>query len=283
MRQPASRGFCIANLAAAFFLSGCAGIGPGPLATASDTTPGSVSVVPAVFRSQTGCRIETLLYRPSQPSVDVLAVLAPGFLRDQRHLRDLARALAVRGIPTLTLNPCASRPWGGRQVQTGADMRDIARRQGARRVVYGGFSAGALSALVAARLDERSTGVLGLDLVDNGGIGIGIARGLDRPLIGLRGDPSRCNAEGNGRQVFASAPRGRLSAIPGASHCDFESPTDRLCEVLCDGDRPGSWGHRQEILRRSVLAVTGLLAGPNPRYAGAAGREKRTLTSLGTR
>ena len=283
MRRPRSPGIFIATIAAAFFLAGCAGIGPGPVATVSDTTPGSVSEVSAVFRSQTGCRIETILYRPSQPSVDGLAVLAPGFLRDQRHLRDLARALAVRGIPTLTLNPCASRPWGGRQVQTGADMRDIARGQGARRVVYGGFSAGALSALVAARLDERSAGVLGLDLVDNGGIGIGMARRLDRPLIGLRGELSRCNAEGNGRLVFASAPRGRLTAIPGASHCEFESPTDGLCEVLCDGDRAGAWGRRQEILRRSVMAVTGLLSGTNRTYAGAAGMGKPKRTPSGTR
>ncbi len=249
-------------IAPAFFLAGCAGIGPGPVATVWDTTPGSVFEVPAVFRSRTGCRIETLLYRPSTPSVDGLAVLAPGFFRDQRHLRDLARALAVRGIPTLTLNPCASRPWGGRQVQTGADMRDIARGQGARRVVYGGFSAGALSALVAARLDERSAGVLGLDLVDNGGIGIGMARGLDRPLIGLWGDPGRCNAEGNGRQVFDSARQGRLTAIPGASHCDFESPTDWLCESLCPAARPGSEARRREILGRSVAAVVDLIRAP---------------------
>ena len=46
MRRPRSPGIFIATIAAAFFLAGCAGIGPGPVATVSDTTPGSVSEMP---------------------------------------------------------------------------------------------------------------------------------------------------------------------------------------------------------------------------------------------
>lgn len=251
----------IAVLAAWLLLAGCTGMSPRTPAT--PLIAGAAVERPGVFRSESGCRIATRLYRPARSAGDDLVVLAPGFLRDQSRLRDLARALAARGFPTLTLNPCAGRLWSGRQVRNGADMRTIAHRLGARRIVYGGFSAGALSALVAARLDARAVGVLGLDLVDNGGIGRGMARRLAPPLIGLRGDPSPCNAGGNGRAVFAAAPQGQLALIPGASHCDFESPTDGLCRLLCAGDRPGAWSRRQEILQRAVRIVAGLLADPD--------------------
>jgi hypothetical protein len=257
-----------AMLAAALTMVGCQGIGLRPSAIEHPQTrveTGANHAVPQehrALRSATGCIVDTVLYSPSRAQTDGLVILAPGFMRDQRHLANLARSLAGRGIPTLTFNPCNTRPWGGRPVQTGADMVGIARLQGARRVVYGGFSAGALSALIAARLDPHTFGVLALDLVDNRGLGIGMARGLDRPLIGLRGEPARCNAHNNALPVFAAAPKGRLSAIPGASHCDFESPTDWLCEALCQGGGPGAWPRSRDILERAVGQVVDLLAVP---------------------
>jgi pimeloyl-ACP methyl ester carboxylesterase len=186
-------------------------------------------------------------------------ILAHGFLRNQGRMAGLARALAYHGIPAVTLNLCNSRPWDGRPIRNGLDMIAVARRIGAKSVVYAGFSAGGLAALVAGRLDRQALGVLTLDLVDNGGIGTGMARALDRPLIGLAGDPAACNARNNGIGVFATAPRARLTPIAGASHCDFESPTDWLCESLCTGVNNGSQGRRQAIIAMSVAAVSDLI------------------------
>jgi pimeloyl-ACP methyl ester carboxylesterase len=265
----------VAALLATLLAVGCSGPGqvlrPSDGAARSETAPKpALSGEPGALRSIAGCVGATTFYRPSPPRTDGLAVLAPGFLRDRIGLRDLARALADRGIPTVTLTPCHS-PWDGRQVQTAADMQRLARRLGGRRILYGGFSAGALSALIAARSDPRAVGVLALDLVDRRGLGILLAKGLKVPLIGLSGEPGPCNARNNGLAVFAAAPKSRLLSIRGASHCDFESPTDRLCEIFCtDPDlRSGSESRRQEILARSVDAAADLLAVPMDRASGA--------------
>ena len=221
-------------------------------------------------QSATGCRIDTTRYQPRQPRTAIPVILAHGFLRDQRRMAGLARALADQGIPAVTLNFCNTRPWDGRHVQNGRDMIQVAHAFGASGVVYAGFSAGGLAALVAARLDPNALGVVALDLVDTRAIGVGMARALDKPLIGLAGAPAACNARNNGRAVFAVSPQGRLMAIPGASHCDFESPTDSLCEAVCSGVNDGSPLRRRAIIAASVAAVSDLLGLKRCAEVGAA-------------
>lgn len=260
-----------AALLAGYALAGCSGLGrgdPAPLARGTgggDRSSGGdhwISTEQGACQSQTGCTIETTRFLPRRPRTQVPVILAHGFLRDQGRMAGLARALAYHGIPAVTLNLCNSRPWDGRPIRNGLDMIAVARRMGARSVVYAGFSAGGLAALVAGRLDRQALGVLTLDLVDNGGIGTGMARALDRPLIGLAGDPAACNARNNGRGVFATARRARLTPIAGASHCDFESPTDWLCESLCAGVDGGSRARRQTIIAAAVAAVAELIGLP---------------------
>ena len=214
--------------------------------------------------SETGCRIATRLFRPSRPGTDALVVLGPGFLRDQRHMQGLAEALAAAGVPTATLDFCNSRPWDGRPVQNGRDMRRVAERFGPRRVVYGGFSAGGLSALAAAWADTDAVGVLALDLVDDRGLGAGLARTLEVPLVGLRGDPAPCNAWSNGLAAYRASPNARVTPVPGAGHCDFESPTDWRCGAVCGASDSGSADRRREIIARAVAEVTGLLGIEHP-------------------
>lgn len=217
------------------------------------------SPLPGSLRSSTGCPIETRFYRADPPQGEVLVVLAHGFLRRQERMVGLAEALAAAGIPTVTLSFCNSRPWDGRHIQNGRDMRRVTDQLGARKVVYVGFSAGGLSALVAAWGDPRAVGVLTLDLVDDGRLGAGLARTLRVPLLGLQGDPTPCNAQGNGAAVFAASPMGRVLPVPNANHCDFESPTDWLCESLCGWPDPGSRERRQEVVVRSVALTAELL------------------------
>ena len=211
------------------------------------------------FLSATGCQVDTLLYRPEHPRTEALVVLAHGFLRNQDRMAGLAQALAAAGIPTATLSLCSSRLLDGRHITNGVDMRRLAGRLHARQVVYAGFSSGGLAALVAGRLDPNTRGILTLDLVDAGGIGTGIARKLDKPLLGLVGEPAACNSYNNGLAVFAASPQAQLTRVSGASHCDFESPSDWLCELVCDGPGFGSEMRRRTIIDRSVAAVVGLL------------------------
>lgn len=211
------------------------------------------------LRSGSGCRIDTRLYSPERPRTDGLVVLGHGFLRSQGRMVGLAEALAAAGVPTVTLDFCNSRPWDGRHVQNGRDMRRVADELDAQRVIYAGFSAGGLSALVAAWGDPRAVGVLTLDLVDERGLGEGLARTLHVPLLGLQGEPAPCNARANGLKVLAASPRAQVVAVANASHCDFESPTDWLCESICGRPDTGSEARRREVIARSVALTLELL------------------------
>ncbi len=261
-----------AALAAA--IAGCAGLDRGHAdgPDARGAAPGlgyvagdqSITVVRGPIQSNTGCPIDTIRFEPRHPRTAIPIILAPGFLRDRRHLTKLARALADHGIPVETLNLCNSRPWNGRPVRNALDMIAVGRRLGARQVVYGGFSAGALAALIAGRLDPHTRGVLTLDLVDHAGLGVGMARALDRPLFGLAGDPGACNAYNNGLKVFAASPGARVARVPGAGHCDFESPTDWLCQSVCSGVDRGSAARRAAIIETAVTAVANLIGLARP-------------------
>lgn len=253
-------------------LAGCSGLGRGdangPGAPGAAPRLGylsgnqGITVQQGSVQSDTGCPIDTTRFEPRHPRTAVPVILAPGFLRDRRHLTGLARALADHGIPAVTLDLCNRRPWDAAPVRNALDMIAVARRLGARQVVYGGFSAGALAALIAGRLDPHTRGVLALDLVDQASLGVGMARALDRPLLGLAGDPAACNAYNNGLKVFVASPGGRVARIPGAGHCDFESPTDWLCESVCAGVDGGSPARRQAIIEAAVTAAADLVGLP---------------------
>ena len=52
------------------------------------------------------------------------------------------------------------------------------------------------------------------------------------PIVALFGEPNSCNERGTLAGPLDAA-GAYLSGIPGAGHCDFEAPTDRLCTLLC--------------------------------------------------
>ncbi|WP_373510776.1 alpha/beta hydrolase family protein [Thiocapsa sp.] len=209
--------------------------------------------------SATGCALHYRLYRPATARTEDLVVLGHGFLRSQERMADLAQTLADAGIPAVTLDFCNARFWDGRHVRNGLDMIRVADALDAKQVVYAGFSAGGLAALVAGRNDSRTLGVVALDLVDAGRLGEGMAAGLDRPLIGLVGDPSPCNAENNGLAVFSATDRAAVERVTGAEHCDFESPTDWVCRLVCKRDSPDAPSPRRDIIAAAAEAVASLV------------------------
>jgi hypothetical protein len=175
-------------------------------------------------------------------------------------MAELAKAIAKTGIPTATIGFCNMRPWNGRHEQNSDDMialaSHLAPKVGARASLYAGFSAGGLAALIACRNDPHSLGVVTLDLVDAQNLGKRAAVDLRKPLVGLMGEPTNCNAQGNGQAVFDASPGSMLHRIVGAAHCDFEAPTDRLCELVCEhAERSG--GREQsasnDTLRRHII------------------------------
>jgi hypothetical protein len=251
-------------------LGGCSGLLLRPDGAARTTPadlPAGVQVAAGQIRSSTGCTIDYQRYRPAAPPPDgdAWVLLAHGFLRSQQRMQGLAAALAADGMQVATLDFCNQKPWAGRHVQNSRDMLALARHLGAERVVYAGFSAGGLAALLAGRADANSIGILTLDLVDAGGLGLGAARQLDKPLVALVGQPTNCNANGNAARVYATTTQARVASIAGAGHCDFESPTDGLCKLVC-ADPDGTAGtHRQAIIADATAAVSAMLGGGDGR------------------
>ncbi|TVQ85778.1 MAG: alpha/beta hydrolase [Chromatiaceae bacterium] len=272
---PPRSGLAAATLASSLSLiinlTGCAGLllendGDRP-ATARPLPPG-IRLTVGQLPSSGGCRLTYSRYQPAQPTTTAPVIIGHGFLRSRHRMTDLAIALAANGIPAATLDFCNMRPWTGAHVQNGRDMLALARHLDASPVIYAGFSAGGLAALLAARMDAASLGVLTLDLVDSQGLGTAAARRLRVPLLGLQGEPTNCNAQDNAQAIFAASPLARMQRIPGASHCDFESPTDRWCLLVCTTPPPAPPADASEpaplpaqILAMATRAVQSLQAG----------------------
>ena len=254
---------------------------------AAEPLPAGVRITSGRMDSITGCRLDYRIYQRQGQDADDrgdddgsgdLVVLAHGFLRSQARMQTLAATLAAAGHRVATLDFCNASPWNGRHAQNGLDMVALARHLGARRVVYAGFSAGGLAAVIAGRADPSSIGVVTLGLVETQGLGVRAAKGLDKPLLALAGEPTNCNALDNGRAVFAATDWARVQRIDGAGHCDFEAPTDGLCELICtdpDADpatpattdgightrRDSSASARERIIVSTELAVASLFDG----------------------
>ncbi|MGB5831861.1 MAG: alpha/beta hydrolase [Thiohalocapsa sp.] len=255
-------------------LAGCSGLllKPAPAHTEMPL-PGGVDITYGNIASSTGCRLDYRVYSSVKVDDGDLVVLAHGFLRSQNRMRILAATLADAGMRVATLDFCNSSPWDGRHAQNGLDMVALARALGARRIVYAGFSAGGLAAVIAGRTDPTSVGIVTLDLVETQGLGVRAATGLGKPLLGLAGEPTNCNALDNGKAVFAATDWARVQRIEDANHCDFEAPTDRLCEFVCSKPSrtprdPEENAKRAEIIASATLAVRSLLDGDGPASPG---------------
>jgi len=230
-------------------LLGCLSLGEDPPGLSPRDGVDRWSLRRETMRSQAGCRYAYRVFEPDEAPRSAV-MLGHGFLRDQDTLIGLASALAAAGHRAVTLDFCNMRPWNGHHRRNADDMLALAGREGlVGRTAYAGFSAGALAALLAGADDADALGVLTLDLVDQAGLGVAAARRLTVPLTGFAGPDSACNANGNGRDAFSVAEAGRkgrntpsaavtLERIPNASHCEFESPTNWLCEIACGDETP---------------------------------------------
>lgn len=169
-------------------------------------------------------------------------ILAHGFMRSRATMAGHATMLARAGywaiVPDL--------PYLLDSRDNAVALRELVRQlqQGAAgvpldRFVLVGFSAGGLSALLAADAPGVA-GYVGLDPFDRpSGVGLEAARKLAIPAFLLRGPAAACNAY--------SIAEPWVTALPGlvqdqqlaaASHCDFESPTDGVCSFVCGDTSP---------------------------------------------
>jgi pimeloyl-ACP methyl ester carboxylesterase len=189
-------------------------------------------------------------------SVHDAVILAHGFTRDRTTMTGHARALAGDGfwvvVPDL--------PYLMDSRDNALVLRELLqwlqRGQGGariKRVVLVGFSAGGLSALLAA--DAPSVvAYVGLDPFDRpGGVGLEAARRLQVPAYLLRGPSAACNAFSIAEPWAQALPHLIVDRqLPQASHCDFEAPTDTLCRFVCGETSVANQAIVRGFLRQAV-------------------------------
>jgi len=221
------------------------------------------------LRSAFGCTLRYELHRPAETTGRATVVLAHGFLRNLATMRGWAEHFASHGVPTAVVSFCNSTPFDGRHDRNAVDLRALADavRAPAGGVLYGGFSAGGLAALLAAAGDPGAVGLLALDAVDSGGgrpgpdrAGLAArATGLTVPALFLAAEPSSCNADGNMLSAAAQIAAAEIVRVTNATHCHFEDPYAPVCERLCGRVEPPEVA---EALRAAIrgLATAWVLA-----------------------
>ena len=203
--------------------------------------------------SSTGCEVTYTHLKPRDDSRDVLVVLGHGFMRTKARMESLAQHIASWGISVANVEFCNSKLWAGNHDLNGADMVAVARKLHIGKVIYTGFSAGGLAAMVAATLDQNTLAYFGLDMVDNQGLGIKVAPKLKVLSFGLFALPSACNANNNGLNAYAIAPRSNVLKIMDSSHCHFEFPVDGKCSFVCG---KGEKRFSRDEIQQTIIGLT---------------------------
>jgi dienelactone hydrolase len=195
--------------------------------------PLSFTVDAGTRTGESGCRVEYEVYRPAELRTSAFVVLGHGFLSNLAAMRGWAERWASFGVPTAVLTFCNSTPFAGRHDRNAEDMVALAHALHEGPVVYAGFSAGGLSAYLAAASDPRAAAYVGFDAVDSGGLASQAEAKLAVPSLFLVGEPSSCNAENN---ILPTIPeRSGVTAlrVRDALHCYFQDPWQRACESVC--------------------------------------------------
>ena len=205
-----------------------------------------------------GQTVEVDVYKPIGPEKGA-AILTHGFTRSRTTMGEHAQALAARGVLVLTPDmPCTFdfRCNASAIIEMVSLLRNTTTFGSSnQRVMLVGFSAGGLSSLMAADT-PGVVGFVGLDSFDrvlpneSERAGITASRKLTTEALLLRAPASRCNANA------VAAPWGtelkalwRDDLIAGASHCDFEAPSDWKCRLACGDTDPA----RQLRVRQGLL------------------------------
>ncbi|MEJ7667555.1 MAG: hypothetical protein WKH97_02245 [Casimicrobiaceae bacterium] len=124
------------------------------------------------------------------------------------------------------------------------------------RLVLIGTSAGGLATVLAAAKLPGLAGWVGLDPVDRTGSGIHAAAQMTAPSVVLLAERSGCNLYGSGRSIARAAPGLlRSTLLHGASHCDFEGPTTKLCRVICGESSSGMQGLARDATVTATLEM----------------------------
>ena len=233
-------------------LSGCA---VQSAMRASDN--GTHQVTAHELMSASGCQYQYTRYQPKTGSSNVTLILGHGFLRSQLNMSGIASAVASRGVSVVTLNYCNMTTFNAQHERNAADMVALSRHLNIADPVYGGFSAGGLSALIAAAADNDTVAAILLDPVDDSGW---MHRSLSRislPVVAFHARPGVCNRQAQSAQVLDRFSFVKRFPVVQANHCDFEQPSDWVCRLFCGSAAPatGRVAQRALLIEQIALAV----------------------------
>lgn len=193
--------------------------------------------------SVTNCgEMSYTIYSPQGISDPTVVVLGHGFARGAGVMSGWAEQLSSWGVEVLLPTLCHYNIFSGVDHEmNGYNMKELASLHGSSRVIYAGHSAGGLAAIIAASQDPNALGVVGLDTTDTedipgipDNIGQGYASSITCPSFYLMGEPSTCNSSNNGLDLFRMIENYNAVKITSSDHCDFENPTDAVCEAGCE-------------------------------------------------
>jgi len=183
-----------------------------------------------------GSVMTATVYEPEAGSTAARVILAHGFARGPTQMVGWANHIASWGLQTVVPALLHASAWDADHSANGRDLIALNAAMGGGAVLYAGHSAGGLAAVLAGAEDRDAIAVVGLDLTDSEGIGLGAAPAMDLPIYGIVGEPSSCNSSGNGIEVYRAAPLSLALQVTEADHCDFEDETDWLCTSFCAGE-----------------------------------------------
>ena len=203
----------------------------------SYTGRGQVEVAREELRVQASpqCTMTAVRYRPNNPVVRGYALFLHGFARGRSQFLGWGEHLASHGIEAIVSDLCFASISGVDPVAGGEAISALIDNVGNAPVVIIGHSAGSMAALVAGVTSDATVAVLGLDPVaPREGNLDEQASDLDGMLAALVGAPSQCNSNNSGVEVYRQG-NAAMMTIAGATHCDFEAPTNFLCTAACGG------------------------------------------------
>ena len=245
-------------LVAAVLCNGCAATGA-PVQSMPGVLERSVTIDVAVDTTLADT------YWPEATKPHAVVLLAHGFARSRSTLVVLARELAGAGFAVVVpdLPHLADHTANARFLQALSEVieqsSNPALSLGAQRIIFAGFSAGGGATLVAAASRGHALGWIGLDPVDQAKAAAAAAPRMSALAFVIRAPASACNAESNFAPALALLPELALDRVePGASHCDFESPTDAVCAVVCGA----ASAERQATIRSAVVAAARKMVPP---------------------
>jgi len=236
----------------------------------------------------TGKEVAVDFYLPQGLKNAPVVVVAHGFSRSRSNMAGWGGLLASNGfivaIPDLPA-------WSDHE-RNGQAIRELLDRINSKTLVTEptpngggalmGFSMGGLCTLLASATNDQVQCWVGLDPVDSGRKGAEAAKQLQIPCAVIQAEPSRCNADGNAKQMVAGL-AGPLFAlrVRGATHTDPEQPTDWLAELICGKADP----NRRALFERYTIAVLkSVFFGDAPALATlAAATNDAGVTVLSTR